>query len=187
MATAPMFSDITLSDPDEQMMVTNNGKAPVEWLGFKRQYILEPNKPIWVPFHVICKYMGDPRSVKGQAVPFKTISGEKGVVPDRRAEMIRLSVFYGLYHNNLAQLPNKAPRVTVMTGSQRELTFPITNPEGVSYGYDTDQTQNIDVRTELDRVKAQLAELSARQEGLQSALVADDPESGEATEDSPLM
>ena len=187
MATAPMFSDIVLSDPDEMMKVTNNGKITVEWAGFRRMYYLEPGKPVFVPFWVCVKYMGDPRSVRGQAVPFRTPSGEKGVVPDRRAELVRLSIFYGLYHDKLAQLPSKAPKVTILTLTDRELEFPIDHPDGVSYSYDTDQTQNIDVRTELDRVKAQLAELSQRQEGLQSALIADDPDSGEATEDSPLM
>jgi hypothetical protein len=184
-----MFSDITLSDPDEMMKVTNNGKVPLEWLGFKRAYVLEPRKPTFVPFHVVCKYMGDPRSVRGtgspSGVPFRTPSGDRGVVPDRRAELIRLAIFYGLYHNNLPQLPKIAPKVTVMTLTDRELEFPITHPDGISYGYDTDQTQNIDVRTELDRVKEQLAMLEQRQSALTSSLIADDAEAGEATEDAP--
>ena len=186
MATAPMFSDIVLSDPDEMMKVTNTGKHAFEWKGFRRRYQLEPGKQTFVPFWVCVLYLGDPRSVRGQAVPFRTPSGDKGVVPDRRAELQRLAIHYGLYAANMANLPSKAPKVSVFTLNDRELEFPINNPDGVSYSYDTDQTQNIDVRTELDRVKAQLAELSQRQEGLQSALVADDPDAGEATEDTPL-
>jgi hypothetical protein len=184
--TAPSFSDITLSDPDEMMKVTNNQKTPLTWLGFRREYTIQPGQQAFVPFWVCCLYLGDPRSVRGQAVPFRTPSGDKGVVPDRRAELVRLSIHYGLYHNNLAQLPNKAPRVTVLTLTDREIQFPIDHPDGVTYSYDTDQTQNIDVKTELDRTRQMAMDMQRRIEQLESAQAADDPEAGEATEDTPL-
>jgi hypothetical protein len=43
----------------------------------------------------------------------------------------------------------------------------------------------IDVRTELDRVRKQMAELESRQTALTHNMLADDPEAGEATPDSP--
>ena len=185
MATAPMFSDIVLSDPDEMMKVTNIGKVPLEWAGVRRVYILQPGATTFVPFHVCCKYMGDPRSEFKKQTVFQTPSGERGVIPDRKGELIRLSVLYGLYHDKLIELPNIAPKVSVYTLTDRELTFPINNQDSVSYGYNTIETQNIDIRTELERVKAQMAELENRQHALTSNMLADDAEAGEATADVP--
>ena len=185
MATAPMFSDLVLSDPDEMMKVTNVGKVPLEWAGVRRVYVLEPGRSTFIPFHVCCKYLGDPRSEYKKQTVYKTVSGERGVIPERKGELIRLSVFYGLYHDKLHMLPQAAPKVTVFTLTDRELTFPMTNPDSVNYGYDTVETQNIDIATELQRVKQQMAELENRQHALTSNMMADDPEAGEATADTP--
>jgi hypothetical protein len=189
MASAPllneMFSDITLSDPDEMMKVTNTGKIPLEWAGYRRVYILEPGKPVFIPFHVVVRYMGDPRSVYKKTESFVTPSGDRGVIPERRAELVRLSIWYGLYHDKIRFLPQCAPSVTVTTLTDRVLQFPINDPDSVAYGYNTMETQNIDVRTELDRVKSQLAALEQRQQALTSNLLADDGEAGEATPDTP--
>ena len=94
-------------------------------------------------------------------------------------------MLYGLYHDKLIELPNIAPKVSVYTLTDRELTFPINNQDSVSYGYNTIETQNIDIRTELERVKAQMAELENRQHALTSNMLADDAEAGEATADVP--
>ena len=186
MATAPMFSDLVLSDPDEMVKVTNVGKVTIEWAGVRRMYILEPHKETFIPFHVCCKYLGDPRSEYKKQTVYQTVSGERGVIPERRGELIRLSVFYGLYHDKIHLLPTKAaPKVTVFTLTDRELSFPISNPDSANYGYNTVETQNIDIRTELERVKQQMAELENRQHALTSNMLADDVEAGEATADEP--
>jgi hypothetical protein len=185
MTTAPLSVDIILSDPDEMMKVTNTGRTPIEWMGVRRMYVLEPKKPVFVPFHVVCRYMGDPRSQYQKTETFRTPSGDRGVIPERRGELIRLSILYGLYHDKVKDLPKVAPKVTVMTLTDRELSFPITNPDGVQYSYDTNDQQNIDVRTELDRVKRQLEELEQRQHSLTANILADDVEAGEATADTP--
>ena len=134
MATAPMFSDVVLSDPDEMMKVTNVGSVPLEWAGVRRVYVLEPKKTVFIPFHVCCKYLGDPRSEFKKQTVFQTPNGERGVVPERKGELIRLSVFYGLYHDKLNMLPKVAPKVSVYTLTDRELTFPISNPDSINYG-----------------------------------------------------
>lgn len=185
MTTAPIFSDLVLSDPDEMMKVTNTGKVALEWAGVRRVYVLEPKKPMFIPFHVVCRYMGDPRSQYKKTEGFITASGEKGVIPERRNELVRLSILYGLYHDKVKQLPTIAPKVSVFTLTDKELQFPINDPDSVSYGYTTSETQNIDVRTELDRVKQQLMDLETRQAALTSNLLADDAEAGEATADTP--
>ena len=55
--TAPIsFGEVNLSDPDEMMKVTNNGKVALEWAGTnRRMYTLRPNVTEFVPFHVVCK------------------------------------------------------------------------------------------------------------------------------------
>ena len=73
--TAPMFSDVSLSDPDELMRVTNNGKVSFEWKGVRRVYLLEPGKPVWVPLHVCIRYLGDPRSKFKSTETFVTPTG----------------------------------------------------------------------------------------------------------------
>lgn len=182
--TAPLFSELNLSDPEEQMKVTNNSGKAIEWFGVRRQYILEPHATSFIPFHVICRYMGDPRSDYKKTETFKTPNGEMGVVPERRGELIRLSVLYGLYHGKIKDLPKRAPKVTVMTLNDVPIEFPITNSQGKTYRYDTLDNKNIDVRTELERLQGQIANLEHKQTALIEAGAADDPDGGEASEDS---
>lgn len=183
--TAPMFTDVNLSDPDEQMNATNTGKIDAVLDGLRRTYTIKPRETKMVPFHVLIKYLGDPRSAYKKVESFQTPSGDKGVIPERRGELIRLAVFYGLYHDKIQQIKNVAPKLTVMTGNGEEIHWPAYEPNGVSYLYDTSDTQMIDVRTELDRVRQQLASLEGRQNSLQHAMTADDQEAGEALADTP--
>lgn len=184
-ATAPIqsYSDLNLSDPDEIMQVTNNGNKNLEWWGTRRQYILHPKKMTMVPFHVIVKYMGDPRSDFKKTETFKCPDGQMGVIPERGGELRRLSINYGLYQGKIKELPKVAPKVTVLTLNGIELDFPIRNPSCKTYKYDTLDNRNIDVRTELERLQGQIAALEGRQAALSNATV--DPDSGEAPEDAP--
>jgi hypothetical protein len=183
--TAPMFSDLNLSDPEEMMKVTNNGTKNVRWIGVgRREYVIEPAKSMFIPFHIIVRYLGDPRSDFKKTETFQTPSGDMGVIPERRGELIRLSILYGLYHGNIPQLPKKAPKVTVTTLNDVEIDFPIFNPQGKTYKYTTLDSKNIDVRTELERLQNQIASLESKQTNLINSGAADDPDAGEAPEDS---
>ena len=177
------YSDLNLSDPDEIMKVTNNGRTIIEWWGTRRQYLIGPKETKMVPFHVVCKYMGDPRSDFKKTETFKTPNGEMGVIPAREAELRRLSVFYGVYQGRIKDLPKVAPKITVMTLNDVTLDFPISNQKSKTYKYDTLENRNIDVRTELERLQKQISDLEGRQTVLQSSDI--DPESGEAPEDGP--
>jgi hypothetical protein len=182
--TAPMFSDLDLSDPDEQMKVTNNGSKEIIWTGVRREYVIGSSKTEFVPFHVIVRYLGDPRSDYKKTESFTTPNGETGVIPERRGELIRLSVLYGLYHGKIPELPKKAPKVTVTTLNDIPIDFPIFNPKGKTYHYKTSGSQNIDVRTELERLQNQIQSLEGRQSALIEHAASDDPEGGEAPDDS---
>lgn len=183
--TAPLFTDLELSDPDEMMKVTNNGKTPIKWIGVNRRpYDIAPGDSQFVPFHIIIRYMGDPRSDYKKTETFQTPDGKMGVIPERRGELIRLSILYGLYHGRVRELPKMAPKVTVLTLNNIAIEFPVNNPDGRTYGYQTMDNKNIDVRTELDRLRAQQAATDERMQALLQAQEARDPESDEAPEDS---
>lgn len=182
--TAPMFSDLNLSDPDELMKVTNTGKVDIKWFGVRREYIMSPNKATPVPFHVCVRYLGDPRSQLRKSESFRTPDGSMGVIPERRGELVRLSVMYGLYHDKIKTLPKVAPKVHVTTFNDVALEWPIFNPESVSYLYNTTETTNIDIRTELDRTRSQMAQMEQRIAALTNNMIADDEDGGEAPDDS---
>lgn len=183
--TAPSFSELDLSDPDEQMKVTNNSSKPIEWTGIRRIYLIGPKNTEYIPFHVIVRYMGDPRSDYRKTEMFLTPSGERGVIPERRAELIRLSILYGLYHGKINDLPKHAPKVTVTTLNDQVIEFPINKPRGTVYAYQTSQQSNIDARTEFDRMQKRMNEMEERQRQLLDNMKADDPDGGEASDDVP--
>lgn len=184
--TAPSvsFSDLDLSDPDEQMKVTNNSTKNIEWYGVRRLYTIPAYESAIIPFHVIVRYLGDPRSDYRKTETFVTPSGDRGVIPERRGELIRLSVLYGLYHGKINDLPKKAPKVTVTTLNDVKIDFPIFHPKGTVYAYQTNQQGIIDARTEFERIQKKITELEARQNSLMEHAESDDPESSEAPEDS---
>jgi hypothetical protein len=183
--TAPLasFSELDLSDPDEQMKVTNNTAKDIEWTGIRRIYTLPAKGTTFIPFHVVVRYLGDPRSDYRKTESFVTPTGDRGVIPERRGELIRLSVLYGLYHGRINELPKKAPKVTVTTMNDVAIQFPIFQPKGTVYSYQTQQQGIIDARTEFDRMSKKINELEQRQNALLEHMSEDEGE-GEAPEDS---
>ena len=181
--TAPSFSEVDLSDPDEQMKVTNNGTSELEWVGVRRIYSIKPKESAHIPFHVIVRYLGDPRSDYKKQENFVTPSGARGVIPEKRGELIRLSIVYGLYHGRIKDLPKVAPKVTVSTLNDVVLEFPINKPQGTVYSYQTSEQSNIDARTEFERLQARQKELENRMAALVDNMAADDPDGGEAPAD----
>lgn len=182
--TAPVLGDVDLSDPDEQMKVTNNGTKPVEWSGIRRLYTIGPKQTEFIPFHIVVRYLGDPRSDYKKSETFITPSGEKGVIPERRGELRRLGVLYGLYDGKLRELPKSAPKVTVSTLNDVQLQFPIFDPDGKVYRYKASDSAVTDPRTEFERLRAMNEATEAKMDALLARIGADDPDSGEAPEDS---
>lgn len=183
-APSVSFSDLDLSDPDEQMKVTNNSTKDIEWYGVKRLYTIPAHGMEFVPFHVIVRYLGDPRSDYRKTETFVTPSGDRGVIPERRGELIRLSVLYGLYHGKINDLPKKAPKVTVTTLNDAKIDFPIFHPRGTVYAYQTNAQGIIDARTEFERIQKKISELEARQNSLLEHAEDADIDADEAPEDS---
>lgn len=184
-STAPSltYSELDLSDPDEQMKVTNNSTTDLEWEGVRRIYTIKAKGTEFIPFHVIVRYLGDPRSEYRKSELFITPSGEKGVIPERRGELIRLSVMYGLYHGKIPDLPKKAPKVTVTTLNDQAIDFPIFHPNGTSYAYQTNKQGMIDTRTEIEKLRKKQMESDERMSKLMERLGEEDGDGEEAPED----
>lgn len=98
--------DISFDDLDERLWVSTQSKRTVVWEGFKREWVFKPGaKPIDVPLGIVIKYLGDPRSMHGVTNQFNDkTTGKVGVVPERYAELRRLSVLYGVYEGNIARM-----------------------------------------------------------------------------------
>src|ERR1700722_15751019 len=63
----------------------------------RREYIIEPGETKQVPFDVVRVHFGDPRSMVGQEQRFPGDEGRIGIIPKRGAQIVRLSIVYGLY------------------------------------------------------------------------------------------
>jgi hypothetical protein len=187
-STAPSltYSELDLSDPDEQMKVTNNSSNALEWEGVRRIYTIPSKGTEWIPFHVVVRYLGDPRSEYRKSETFITPTGEKGVIPERRGELIRLSVMYGLYHGKIPELPKKAPKVTVTTTNDIALDFPIFHPNGTTYAYQTNSQGIIDARTEFERLQKHQMETDQKLSALMERMSTEDLDSDDPPEDSPI-
>ena len=204
--------DLTFNDLTDRFFVYNLSKREVIWRYARQEWVL-PSRggQVVVPLETIIKYLGDPRSAFGVTNQY-TIPGQNlpGVVPERYAELRRLSVHYGVYEGLLTRLdkvkfsdiprdrndpdrnlfpdmdPNDTvvPKIKVTTLNGQEIRFPIYDPEASPYRYDTDVTGMTDVRTELEKLQRQMAMNAERIEALQNAQEDGEGDIPSAAEDS---
>lgn len=189
--------DLTFNDLSERLWVSNLSSRPITWAYAKQEWMLPAKgKQQAVPLEVCIKYLGDPRSAWGVTNQF-TIPGQNrpGVVPERYAELRRLSIHYGIYEGLLTKIdkvkfneiprdrndpernlfPNEnphdtiVPKIKVTTLDGQEIRFPIYEPEASPYRYDTDVTGMTDVRTELEKLQRQQQMNADRIESLLAA------------------
>ena len=203
--------DIAFNDMTEQLWVSNDSKREVRWVYGNREWLLLPkHKPYPNPLQVCIKYLGDPRSAIGVTNQF-VIPGEQrpGVVPERYAELRRLSILYGVYEGlitklhtvTFGQLPKDrgdtrdyfpeyganetvVPKLTVTTLDNRALHFPVYEPDASPYRYDTEITGMTDVRTELEKLQRNQAIQQERIDALLAAPQEDDGDVPGAVMDS---
>jgi hypothetical protein len=157
----------------------------------KIKYVIAKGKKRIVPFDVIALYFGDPRSVKGAAVPFTDSRGH-GTVPERMGEVRRLAVRYGVYEQGmedialaieaenlrLEQLRQDPRRVTPVKDliddnfhakitdlEGNPIITPLFDPEGTyAHGFDQDEGRSDDIATIIARMQAQIDRLRADKE-----------------------
>lgn len=106
--------------------VINKGTDKRTFMYANRNYVLEPNKEIPVPFEAAALWFGDPRSSETiAAVRDEQTNSIQTWVPDRDSELRRLLVRYGGEDN--ARLPDD---IVIMTMEGKELYSAAADPEG---------------------------------------------------------
>lgn len=121
---------------------------------------------VLVPWAVIALYFGDPRSKHG-IIAEATDSRGTHIVPARGDELLRLSVFYGVYEHEVDVLSQVIPDVTITTLDGIEIIPPCFDPDGnQSYGYNVNLEKSGDVVTIIASMQAQIDALKARADRL---------------------
>ncbi len=160
-----------------ELLPEGNDDYPTFTLGFDgREYTVKRGARVWVPFWAAVNAFGDPRSGP-VVVPIKdSQSGETlGWIPDRRSEVGRLRLYYGLHADNYQRFDDiSIPNVAVYDVNNEPVTMVIHDPEGNSV---TQATQTVDDRRQLlevlDKQQEQIDQLR-RELGIESEIAKED-------------
>jgi hypothetical protein len=147
----------------DSRLTTGDGRTPL--LRWDRiAYECSPGEEVVVPWPVIALYFGDPRSKHG-IVGEATDSRGTHTVPARGDELLRLSVFYGVYEHNVDILSARIPDVTIMTLDGKEIIPPCFDPDAeYIYGYERNFQKSGDVATLIENLQDQIDSLKTQQE-----------------------
>jgi len=139
-----------------------DGKTPL--LRYARiAYDVKPGEKIIVPWEVIALYFGDPRS-QGERVVEASDSRGTHMVPPRGNELLRLSVFYGVYEHGVETLAAVIPDVTITTLDGIEIIPPCFDPDGEHvYGFERNMQRSQDVATLIEDMQNQIDALKQAQ------------------------
>lgn len=160
----------TILDTGQHYFVRNNTNKRLtlpdgrtDFLRYARvAYRCEAGEETIVPWAVIALYFGDPRSQMDKIVKAEDSQGEHQV-PMRPAELLRLSVFYGVYEQGVDAIAAMVPDVTIKTLTGVEIIPPVFDPycEHV-YGFQRSMQKSNDVATLMADMQSQLDEMRAR-------------------------
>jgi hypothetical protein len=175
------LTDVPLTLPD--------GRTPL--LRYDRiEYQCLPRQKVIVPWPVIALYFGDPRSQHGQVLEALDSRG-KHCVPARGDELLRLSVFYGVYQDGVDRLINIVPNVRITTLDGIEIIPPCFDPEGdFIYGFERNMQKSSDVATLIEQLERQSNHLQSQLDDLKAAQTVREihgDNDGEIPEDNPKI
>ena len=94
----------------------------------RRKYDIKPSASLQIPFPAVINAMGDPRSVEGGEITFRTENGERGVIQSRYDTLMMLMSRYGIEGENVQALVDFAPKIEVTTLTGMDVSFPVQNP-----------------------------------------------------------
>lgn len=171
-------ADVLKLDSGKQYFIQNNtdkaltlpdGRTPL--LRYARlPYPVAARAKEIVPFEVIALIFGDPRSRNGMIQKYKDSRGE-GMIQSREAELARISVFWGVYEQNIASLPNVVPDISLYTLHGQEIVPPCFDPYGdFTYGFEKgpEDTQQQGAAAQIAYLQEQMDQQRAMIESLQS-------------------
>lgn len=141
---------------DDLLKVVNNSDH-VEVFGYANKvYPVKPGGTALVPFPAVCIRLGDPRSGPEQ-VRIEKDDGSILRISSRKQEINRLSVLYGTYDPEQAELLlSLLPDVTVtnMEEDSEPIVFPCEDPLCTKFTpIDTDQSQIALMQRQLDKLR----------------------------------
>jgi hypothetical protein len=184
---------------DDTVALTNESTEELRLAYHGRHFRIAPGSTATVPFGLVIKDFGDPRSGPTKRT-YIDDQGTKGQIPSRDYELTRLAGLYGLetYNEKLkaeaeekkkpppegAPLDAVAPKVTIKTALGEEILTPVHDPKGDNA---IQTVTNLDspssVAAEVARLAQQLDALKERQDAMANL---PNPDSGqEVTEDGP--
>lgn len=170
----PRQSGTTILDTGQHYFVKNNTNKRLtlpdgrtDFLRYARiAYRCEAGEETIVPWAVIALYFGDPRSQMDKIHKAEDSQGEH-MVPMRPAELLRLSVFYGVYEQGVDAIAAMVPDVTIKTLTGVEIIPPVFDPycEHV-YGFQRSMQKSNDVATLIGELQGQIDSLNARYDSI---------------------
>ena len=165
----------TVLDTGQHYYVQNNTDSRLtmpdgrtDLLRFARvAYRCEPGDKAIVPWEVIALYFGDPRSQMDKILKAEDSRGEHQV-PMRGTELLRLSVYWGVYEQGVDALAEVIPDVTITTLTGIEIVPPCFDPYGEHvYGYQRSMQKSTDIATLMGDLQEQLDELRTKYDSIQ--------------------
>ncbi len=144
----------------------------------RREYIIEPGETMQVPFDALRLKFGDPRSVVGLDHRFAADDGRNGIIPKREAEVIRLSIAWGLYQQGMHLLPGFPPikhaKVTTIALTDQppmEIFTPAIDPQGrmALYGHPEVEPNRADFLSIMESMENRMARQTREIEILRKA------------------
>lgn len=163
------------------LQVENEEKVTVLFRWARKAYACKPGEVTFVPFEALVNQLGDPRSVPGEVLSFDDGNGVKGVVLSRYEELTRLFAMYGIEQENVDNLVQKAPKLTVRTMTGQKVNFPSMLPDMIGFPVNTPEnlvnsdvtrmhenlrSENEDLRERLERMESQMDEVIRSREGV---------------------
>jgi hypothetical protein len=182
-------TDIRIDSGDSFFIENHSTDKTLEFQWNRLVYKIAPGMKKIVPFDVVALFFGDPRSIAGRSVPYRDSRGP-GMVPDRRVEVMRLSVRYGVYEQGAADIraaiieenrrlamlneqsfrpvtalrdENFYARVTTLEGD--EVIPPLFDHEGKhTYGFSVDNQKSDDIAVLMRDYESRLKALEKTKE-----------------------
>jgi hypothetical protein len=154
------------------LQVTNDDVKTWDFRWSRKHYVVPPNEQGFVPFEALVNSLGDPRSMENQIVKYSDGDGNKGIVMDRYNEITRLFAMYSVQNENLDELVDKAPKVTVRTLHGQMVRFPTQKPDMLPFPvtFIDEHSVNSDTMQITDRLAAENNEFRERIADLESKL-----------------
>lgn len=146
------------------LSVKNIDNVAHEFRWDRRRYLIRQGETGYVPFPAMVNAMGDPRSMDGEKVKFRTDDGTSGIVDTRHETLCALFARYAVENYDIDALVEFAPKLEVTTMEGDPVIFPAQDPGMIAYPVPQSVEpgkENSDQRRLMDRLNAENADMRA--------------------------